>query len=318
MCASIAAGRWHTHRVNPAWLLIPDFLLVACGFALCRFTPLHRPVWDGIERLVYYVLFPVLLFNSIHRSALQPGATAELAAGAVGVVLAGIDLAYALKRVPGIDARLHASGAQVAFRFNSFFALATAERLAGVQGLALIALVIALAVPLCNLGAVWPLARHGGQGFGRELVRNPLIIATVAGLAANLAGLPLPELVSITLQRIGTAALPLGLMAAGAGLGIGSLTLAPRLSAGLLAIRHGALPLLAIGLAFALRLPTVQTLILVSFAAMPTASSSYVLAARMGGHGPYVAGLVTLSMLLSIVTLPAWLALLQALRPAAP
>ena len=119
-------------------------------------------------------------------------------------------------------------------------------------------------------------------------------------------------------QRIGTAALPLGLMAAGAGLGIGSLTLAPRLSAGLLAIRHAALPLLAIGVAFALRLPTVQTLILVSFAAMPTASSSYVLAARMGGHGPYVAGLVTLSMLLSIVTLPAWLALLQALRPAAP
>ncbi|MBN8510887.1 MAG: AEC family transporter, partial [Burkholderiales bacterium] len=211
-------------------LLLPDFLLVACGFVLCRFTALARPVWDGVERLVYYLLFPVLLFTSIQRSPLQPLATLGLAAGAVAVVLAGIALAYALKRLPGIDPRLHASGAQTAFRFNSFIALATAERLGGAQGLALIALVIALAVPLCNLAAVWPLARHGGHPFGRELRRNPLILATVAGLAANLTGLPLPEAVAATLQRIGAAALPLGLMAAGAGLGFGSLTLAPRLS----------------------------------------------------------------------------------------
>jgi hypothetical protein len=298
--------------MNPALLLIPDFLLVALGFALCRFTPLQRPVWDGVERLVYYVLFPVLLFNSIVRSPLQPGATIGLAAGAIAVVLTGIALAYALKRLPGVDAQLHASGAQTAFRFNSFIALATAERLAGAQGLALMALVVALAVPLCNLGAVWPLARHGGQSFGRELRRNPLIVATVAGLAANLAGLPLPETVAATLQRIGAAALPLGLMAAGAGLGLGSMTLAPRLSAGLLGIRHGLLPLLAIGLTVALQLPPLQAQMLVAFAAMPTASSAYVLAVRMGGHGPFVAGLVTLSMLLCTLTLPLWLAVLQA------
>jgi hypothetical protein len=38
-------------------------------------------------------------------------------------------LAYALSRWPGVDARLHASGAQTAFRFNSFIALALSERL---------------------------------------------------------------------------------------------------------------------------------------------------------------------------------------------
>ncbi len=294
-------------------LLLPDFLLVACGFVLCRYTALARPVWDGVERLVYYLLFPVLLFTSIQRSPLQPLATLGLAAGAVTLVLAGIGLAYALRRLPGIDARLHASGAQTAFRFNSFIALATAERLGGAQGLALIALVIALAVPLCNLAAVWPLARHGGHPFGRELLRNPLILATVAGLAANLTGLPLPEAVAATLQRIGAAALPLGLMAAGAGLGFGSLTLAPRLSAGLLGIRHAVLPLLALGLGVALQLPPLQAQVLLAFAAMPTASAAYVLAVRMGGHGPFVAGLVTLSMLLCTVTLPLWLAVQQAL-----
>jgi predicted permease len=37
---------------NPL-LLLPDFLLIALGWALCRYTALHRPVWDGVERLVY-------------------------------------------------------------------------------------------------------------------------------------------------------------------------------------------------------------------------------------------------------------------------
>jgi malonate transporter len=49
--------------------------------------------------------------------------------------------------------------------------------------------------------------------------------------------------------------------------------------------------------------------VLVAFAAMPTASSAYVLAARMGGNGPFVAGLVTLSTLLGMVAVPGWVAL---------
>lgn len=302
--------------MNPVLLLIPDFLLVALGFALCRLTPLGRPVWDGVERLVYYVLFPVLLFNSIVRSPLQPAATAGLAAGALAVVVCGIALAYATGRLPGVDARLHASGAQVAFRFNSFIALALAERLAGAQGLALIALVIALVVPVANLGAVFPLARHAGRGFVREIGRNPLIVGTVAGLMANLAGVQLPDALSAALQRLGQAALPLGLMAAGAGLKFGGLALAPGLATMLLGIRHGVLPLVGIAFAIGLKLPPAQATVLVAFAAMPTAPASYVLAVRMGGHGPFVAGLVTLSMLLCMFTLPLWLAVFTALREA--
>ena len=293
-----------------ALLLFPDFLLIALGFVLCRYTALNRPVWDGAERLVYYLLFPVLLFNSIVKSPLQPAQTVSLAAAAVGTVSCGIALAMALKHWPGVSARLHASGAQTAFRFNSYIALALAERLGGPQALAWTALMVALCVPLCNVAAVWPLARHGGQSYGRELLRNPLILSTVAGLVANLAGLHLPEAVATTLQRIGLAALPLGLMAVGAGLRLGGLKAAPALAAAFLAIRHAVLPVVAIGLTAALALPAEQRMIVVLFAALPTASSAYVLAARMGGDGAYVAGLVTVSTLLGMVSVPLWLAVL--------
>jgi predicted permease len=300
--------------MSNALLLLPDFLLIVLGFVLCHRSALNRPVWEAAEKLVYYLLFPVLLFNSILKSPLQPAQTLSLAAAAVCTVGVGVVIAFAIGRWPGVDARLHASGAQTAFRFNSFIGLALSERLGGPQGLAWMALCIALCVPLCNVAAVWPLARHGGHSYGRELLRNPLILSTVAGLIANLAGLKFPEAVATTLQRIGLAALPLGLMATGAGLHFGRLKSAPGLAAAFMAVRHAVLPALAIGLTAALALPPEQRTIIVLFAALPTASSAYVLAARMGGDGGYVAGLVTLSTLIGMLSVPLWLAVLAGLQ----
>ena len=302
--------------MSDALLLLPDFALIVCGWGLCRYTALSRPVWEGAEKLVYYLLFPALLFSSILRYPLQPGALLSLAGAGVAVTVVGVLLSYALRLWPGVDARLHASGAQTAFRFNSYVALALAERLAGTQGVAWMALLIALCVPLVNVAAVWPLARHGGQGYLRELVRNPLIVSTVAGLACNLLGLKLPELVMITLGRMGAAALPLGLMAVGAGLMLGALKESPKLAASLLTIRHLLLPALGIVLVVWLDLPPAQQAVVVAFTALPTASSAYVLAVRMGGHGGFVAGLITLSTLLGMAGLPLALGVLR--RVAAP
>ena len=290
--------------------LLPDFLLILLGFAICRGTALDRPVWDAAERLVYFLLFPVLLFSSILKSPMQPAQTLGLTLAGVGTVAIGIVLALSIGRWPGVDARRHASGAQIAYRFNSYIALALGERLQGAQGLAWMALLIAISVPLVNVAAVWPLARHGGHPYLRELGRNPLIISTVLGLVCRGVGLRLPETVSTVLQRVGGAALPIGLMAVGAGLTVSGVKGAPRLATTLLALRHAVLPAVALGLVFALHLGPAQSVIVVLFAALPTASSTYVLAARMGGDGPFVAGLVTVSTLLGMVSIPLWLAVL--------
>jgi len=299
--------------MSDALLLLPDFALIVLGWLVCRYTPLNRAVWDGAERLVYYVLFPALLFSSILRHPMAIGSALPLAASGLAIVAVGVVASYALRAWPGVDERLHASGAQTAFRFNSYVALAMAERLAGTQGVAWTALIMSVCVPLCNVAAVWPLARHGGQGYLRELARNPLILATGSGLLCNLLGVRLPGLADVTLGRMGAAALPLGLMAVGAGLQFGALREGPKLAAALMSIRHLLLPAVALGLVMGTALPSGQQAIVMAFAAMPTASSAYVLAVRMGGHGAYTAGLVTLSTLIGMVALPAWLALWRAL-----
>ena len=303
--------------VNYAQLLFPDFSLIVCGYLVCRYTALNRTVWEQVETLVYFFLFPVLLFQSIVRTPLDLGATSTMISAGLLLGLGGIALAYSLPYLPWlgrhIDRRDHAASAQVAFRFNSFIALALAERLGGSQGLQLIAVLIGACVPLFNVAAVWPMARHARRNFGTELLRNPLILATTAGLAANLLGFKIPVWIEPTVTRIGGASLALGLMAAGAGMQFGHLSNAKTLSVAVLSIKHLVLPLVALGLAQALGLAPVQTTILLAFSALPTASSAYVLAARMGYNGGYVAGLVTLSTVLGVASLSFALGVLRQL-----
>lgn len=305
----------YSRCVNYAQLLLPDFSLIFLGYLICRYTALNRSVWQPVESLVYYLLFPVLLFQSIVKSPMDIGAASGLIGAGMLSGVIGIALAYSLPHWPWvgkhIDVRDHAASAQVAFRFNSFIGLAIAERLAGTQGLLMIAVLIGVCVPLFNVAAVWPMARHGQHSFARELLRNPLIIATASGLAANLLGFQIPEWAVPTVSRISSASLALGLMAAGAGLQFGLLTRGKTLSVSVLAIRHLVQPLVAFGMARMFGLDAVQTTVLLAFAALPTASTCYVLAARMGYNGPYVAGLVTLSTLLGIVSLPFALGVLR-------
>jgi malonate transporter and related proteins len=86
------------------------------------------------------------------------------------------------------------------------------------------------------------------------------------------------------------------------------------LAAGLLLIRHAVLPLVGVALALGAGLPPDQRMAVVLFASLPTAASCYVLAVRMGGDGPFVAGLVTLSTLLAMLGVPLALALVLALQ----
>lgn len=291
-----------------AQLLFPDFSLILMGYLICRFTALNRPLWQHVEALVYYLLFPVLLFHSIVKSPLDLHAASSLIGAGWSMGLTGIALAYVLPHLPGlgrlIPRREHAASAQVAFRFNSFIGLALVDRLAGPQGVLMMAVLIGVCVPLFNVAAVWPMARHAQRGFLRELVRNPLIIGTASGLTANLLGFTLPVLLEPTVTRMGAASLALGLMAAGAGMQLGALRHDKTLAFSLLLIRHFVLPLAAFGWAQVFQLDPTQTLVLLAFSALPTASSCYVLAARMGYDGAFVAGLVTLSTVLGVFSLP--------------
>lgn len=289
-----------------ALLLVPDFALIAIGALLMRYGRFDTGFWIGVERLVYFVLFPALLFHSIVRTPFDFSKTAALAETGLAAIAAGALLGW-LARPFVRDARIWSSAVQCGFRFNSYIALALAGRLGGEAGIALMAILIGVGVPLCNALAVYALSRHSPHGLTRELARNPLLIATVVGLACNMAGLGLPAPVAATLARLGAASIALGLIAVGAGLRLAGMRDAPILVGYLTFVKLIAVPATALGAGLALELGPQQLQVVVLFAALPTASSAYILAQRMGGNGTIVAVLISLGTVASAVSVPAWI-----------
>jgi malonate transporter len=290
-------------------LLLPDFLLILLGFALFRGTGWALEFWSGLEKLVYFVLFPALLFYSTARTPFDFNDSGRLLQTALIATASGICLGWLAKPLFKVAPMVFESAVQTAFRFNSYIALALASRLGGEQATALTALIIGFAVPICNMAAVHALAHRQG-GVLRALARNPLLGATVAGVLCNLAGVHLPEVVNATLSRLGNASIALGLITVGAGLRLTGLRRANNgIAMYFIGVKLLVLPAIAFGVGRWMELPALHLKLAVMFCALPTASSAYVLAARMGGDGPFVAFLVSAGTLLSVFTLPLWLLL---------
>lgn len=288
-------------------ILLPDFALIALGWLLYRAGKFGKEFWTGLEKLVYFVLFPALLFKVTAHAKIDLAAAPGFIATGVAAALAAMVLGMAAHRLFRLSAPSFASAFQCAFRFNSYIGLAIVDRVYGESGIAAFALMQAVMAPLVNAVAVWALARHGNFGLLRELTRNPLIIATVAGLTWNISGLPLPEVAGHTLGLIAQAALPLGLIAVGAGLRLAGVRSAGSAIGYFTTVKLALQPAAALLLAQALGLSGVFFSVAVIFAALPASPSSYILATRMGGDGELVARILAAQILAAAITLPLWL-----------
>ena len=295
--------------MSVALLLLPDFLLIAGGALLARMRGFGAPFWGGVERLVYFVLFPALLFRSLAASPLSLAEAGPLIAVGLGFTFGGMllsALAQPLFRLP------HATFAacfQCGFRFNTYVALAVAVRIGGEPALAAISLLVGALVPAVNLAAVAMFVRGRGGRVVGEVLRNPLVLACAAGIAWKLARLPLPAVAEHLLGLLASAAVPLGLLAVGAGLKLTGRALSLPALAWWNGVKLIGMPAMALALAHIAGLSPLERQVAVAMAAVPTATSAYILATQMGGNGAAVALLISTGTLAAAITLPLWLAL---------
>jgi malonate transporter and related proteins len=294
--------------MNAALLILPNFVLILVGLALARRFAYGREFWEGVERLVYYVLFPALLFRALATAKLDFAQTGWLIAAACAFTITGFLLSLLAKPVFRLEHQLHATASQCGYRFNTYIGLAIAGSLFGSEGVALAALLLGVMIPLANFGAVAVLASQSDRGFLRELSRHPLVLSTLAGFAWNLAGMPLPGFADQTLALLGQTALPAGLLSVGAAMRIEPGQGPAAAHAWWLAVKLAVVPATAWSLAVALGVSGTEARVLVLCAALPTATNAYILAVRMTGDGRAVATQVTLGTVLSMATIPAWMA----------
>jgi predicted permease len=272
-----------------------------------RFTPTF---WSGVEQLVYYVLFPALLFRSLASSPLALGDAGRLVVVGLAFTAAGMALSALAAPLFRLPQPTFAACFQCAFRFNTYVALAAATRVAGAQGVAAISLLIGVLVPVVNIAAVAVLVRGGDARILPALARNPLVLGCAAGIAWNALHWPVPALAGRILELLAAAALPLGLLAVGAGLRFTRGTLPLPALAWWHAIKLAILPAIAYALSHVVGLNAMERQVAVIMAAVPTATSAYILAVQLNGTGAPVALLISSGTLIAAGTLPLWLTVL--------
>lgn len=291
-------------------LLLPDFSLILLGAVLRRHLLDSEAFWAGVEKLVYFVLFPALLFNALASTAIDSGHALPLFLAGLGTMVAGFALGWFGRGLMGLDSMGFASRLQCAYRFNTYIGIAIAGKLHGPAGVALMGGLCGAMVPFVNVMAVGMLARHGQGRLWRELSRNPLVLATLAGLLSSLLGFEIPAPLQSFLRRLADAAVALGLLAVGAALRWGNIGGRWSGSAWIVGVKLLLLPAVAWQIGRALAIDGIAFDTLVLFAALPSASSAYILAMRMGGDGPGVAWLISATTIVAVPTLTFWLHLL--------
>lgn len=294
--------------------LLPPFLLIALGGLLRarRFVP--DSFWPAAERLTYFITFPALLFVNAARADLQSTSLEALAGVAVAtVVIKAALMGAARPLLARIDGPAYSSLFQGAIRPNTYVGLALAYGLYGEAGLMLTAISVAVVVPTVNVLSVaaclrWGAGqrRAGWRGTLMPILANPLILASLGGLAVNLLGWPLPVGLGPLLDILGRAALPLGLLAVGAGLDLRAAKRALGKSGASALGKLIVLPAISLVLGRLAGLDGLALAVVTIYAGLPTSASAYVLARQMGGDAPLMASIITVHTLTALLTLPIW------------
>jgi malonate transporter and related proteins len=301
--------------------LAPVFILIVLGAVLKRSLMRLETQWHGLERLTYYVLFPMLLIQTLVKADLSKvpvmGVGGALFLSALAMSLLCLALRPLLARLK-IDGPAFTSIFQGATRWQTYVALAVSGNLFGDTGLALASVAMVAIIPLVNVFSVAVLAHYASpekqsaSAIIMTVVKNPLIWACAIGLAVNVLHLPLPKLWHEVADALGRSSLAIGLLVTGAGLHLEGLL---RLNAGAAVgvfLKLILMPVLGIAMALWFGLTGSNLVIVAAGSAVPASSSAYVLARQMGGDAPLLAQIITLQTILAAITMPLAIALVSA------
>ena len=302
--------------------ILPIILTIFCGYGLVQLRILPRENWSGIETLCFRLLFPVVLissiaFSDVNLSQFGPMIVAVIAA----LVLAGLAV-LALRWARTKDQLPNPAFTtlfQTTTRWNAFIALAAAELLfnpqSGADGVALIAVAMAVLIPVINIANIVVLATFGTaktsiKQVAMMVIKNPLVQGCAIGIAINLFGIWVPKPAIQTLDLIGRASLGVCLLAVGAGIDPARFfKISSNLWLGVV-LRLVLCPALFLGFALYFGLGRAETLAGVLILAVPAATNGYIIAKQMGGDADLYADILAWQTVVSMLALPLFAAFL--------
>ncbi len=294
-------------------------LVMLLGYGLSKKLLTDSLFWQGISKLSYWVLFPVLIVHTLAHATIDTGLLLPLFTIFTVALILILIYCVLVARLLGQDGASTAALTQGGIRHNGFIGLAVLVDIFGLPGQEMGALMIAVLMPSTNVLSVLsvsllvrknqPQEQFLSTLIIKELLRNPMLVAVAIGLLLNVLSISIPTILDQSMDLVSRAALPILLLGVGASLKMSSLrgrwpTLASALSAKLLVF-----PALLLGGAWWFNLSPLVTVCLVVFGALPTAVSAYPFIQQMGGNAKLMADIITLQTLASLIGLTFWTSL---------
>ena len=303
--------------MNAIFPVVSSILLVMLlGYGLSKKLLVDASFWQGISKLSYWVLFPVLIVRTLANATIDPALVLPLFTIFTVALILILIYCVVVSRLLGLDGASTSSITQGGVRHNGFIGLAVLVDIFGLPGQELGALIIAVLLPSTNILSVLSvslLVSKKNQPLPalmiKGLLRNPMLIGVAIGLFLNILAISIPTILDQSMDMVSRAALPLLLLSVGASLKMSSLRgswlpLIAALSAKLLVF-----PALFLGGAWWFNLSPLVTVCVVVFGALPAAVSAYPFIQQMGGNAKLMADIITLQTLASLVGLTFWTSL---------
>ena len=299
--------------------IVPLFLIIAMGFGVKRLGWIGPEDVRRFNKVCFYTFMPVMLFYNIYTSDFSQAVRLPYALFVVGAALGMVAVSFAVTLLAEKMPERRGVMIQAAFRSNFvLLGLPIAAELLPEGNLGVTALMVAIVVPIYNMMSVVVLEyfRGGKPRAGEVLlavVKNPLILGSVAGLLVQALHITLPEVLVSFAGKMNSAATPLILLLLGASFETREIARYKKELLVCVGLRLVVFPGAILTLAAALGLRDIEFVTVLAMTAAPTAVNSFNMAQQLGGDSQLAGSAVVVSTAASFFTLFVWITLFKQL-----
>ena len=303
-------------------VVFPMFFLMMLGVILKRIKMVDERSLTVMNSLIFRVFMSTLLFLSVYNIGDFSAFSAKnlkLMLYAFASILVVLVLAWLIFVRLIADKKRLAVMIQGVYRGNFIlFGLAIAGSLYGDAGLGIVSILTVVTIPTFNILAVIILEYYSGKEISRkklikQVLKNPLVVATVIGIIFLASGIKLPKPIYKSLNDISKIATPLAFIVLGAELKFGNMLKNMKYLIFVDFLKLVINPLISISIGKMLGFQGAEIVALLSMTACPTAVSSFTMAKEMNVDGDLAGEIVATTSLVSIATIFCWIFILKSL-----
>lgn len=302
------------------YAVLPMFIMLLIGFVVRKVGVIEESHLPVLNKIVFNVFFPFLMFNNIYAFDISSDFSASLLLYAVVAVAVIYGLAFLFTIL--FEKSNKSRGALIQAIYRSNFVLMGLPMVGNIFGsgrLGMTSMLVTVIVPMYNILAVITLEIFRGEKIKpikilKGIVKNPLIIGSVSGIAVAGFGFELPKIAENVISDMAGAATPLALIVLGASFEFASIKRYRKNLIAVILARLFIVPAISLFVAIIIGFRGIDLVSLIGIFASPCAVSSYTMARQMDSDYELSAGTVVFTTMLSCFTLFGWIYFLKELH----